>query len=179
MKSRFIQQLTKYYRILEQDVGQATPQVAPQDTQQVTPEAQPNQPQPAASPKSSVRYAVLSQLVLDAFKTTQIRYKDDIKYSDNIIRTPHEATKYQEIIKRNLAPDLQKKLQSNVGKSDQENDLDSADMMKLTQLALQALFFVSKDVDSTEFNDIASTDKITVDNARQVTEKIRNFVSER
>jgi hypothetical protein len=121
----------------------------------------------------------LAQLVVDAFKTLEIQHKDDIKFSDNIVRSANEAYQYLKIIKRNIAPDLQRKLQQNVGKSENQNDLDSADLIKLTQLALSALFFRPKDADSAEFNNVTDIEKVTVDNAKDIIQKIQMYISQR
>jgi len=185
MKSRFISLLNQYQTILEQDINQP-PQPDQQMDQSMGQQSDPSmnqqpqqQPQQQEPIKSSVGYAVISQLVLDAFKTVEINNKNDIKFSDNKVRTPKEAYNYLEIIKRNLAPDLQNELKQDVGKSENTKDLDSADLINLTQLALEALFFRPKDTDSAEFNNIATIEEVTVENAKEVIEKIRSYVSER
>ena len=185
MKSKFLELLNEYKLLLEQpeaaevpapDAPEAT-QGAEDPTQQA---ASPASPTPQPIEQASVGYAVLVQLLLDAFKTMNIRNPNDIKFSDNVARTPQEAYKYLEIIKRNLEPDLQQKTQEDVGKNQQGNaKMDSADVVNVANLAIKALFFTPKDMESTEYSEIASTQKVTVDNAFQVYEAIRNFLSER
>lgn len=175
MKSLFTDKITDYYKLLEQDIG--TPDQTAPTPDQNQQSAQLQQTPPPV--KSSVGYAVLAQLVVDAFKTLDIQNKDDIKFSDNIVRSANDAYQYLKIIKRNIAPDLQTKLQQNVGKSENKNDLDSADLIKLTQLALSALFFRPKDADSAEFNNITDIEKVTVDNAKEIIQKIQMYISQR
>lgn len=158
------------------DVGGTTDAQQPQNTPQGQ---QPEQQQPQQSEKASVGYAVMAQILLDAFKTTSILNKSDIKFSDNVARTPQDAYRYIEIIKRNLAPDLKAKIYQDVGKSTQVEDLDSADLIRLTNLAIKSLWFANKDVNSSEFSDIAKIDKVTTDNAKKIVNDIRRLIAER
>ena len=138
------------------------------------PQALPAQPTPKV--KSSVGYAVLAQTVLDALKTPTVKYKEDIKFSDNKIRTPQEAYQYLEIIKRNLPPDSQQKLTGDMGKG-AAVDLDSSELVFLVQLGLKALFYTRKSEEDTPFNDLISIVKVDTDNAKEIMEKIRNLLS--
>ena len=172
---KFNDQYQEYLNLLEQDISDPSQAAMPQQMDQ---NAQPPQPQVESQP-ASVGYAVMAQLILNAYKTIDIPNKNDIKFSDNKIRTPEEAYKYLEIIKRNLAPDLQKELTFDVGKSTTKNDLDSADLIKLTQLALQALFFRPKDVNSSEFNNVIGLGNATVENAKDIVNQIQLILAER
>ena len=187
MKSQFENLYNKYKLLLEQpetaEVPAPNAPVAPQvpvatPDQAVSPASQTQQPPQAT--QASTGYAVLVQLMVDAFKTLNVRHPEDIKFSDNIARTPQQAYQYLEIVKRNLENDLQNKTQEDVGKGGNDSkNVDSADIINIANLAIKALFFRPKDVQSSEYNDIASIPKVTVDNAKQIYDNIRNILSER
>lgn len=185
MKNKFENLLNQYKMLLEQPEADPTMgaevNATPPDVG-ATPPAQgaPAQaPAPAQQP-TSVGYAVLVQVLLDAFKTLNVRNKADIKFSDNQARTPQEAYKYLEIVKRNLEPDLQRKTQQNVGDTQQgAGNVESSDIVNITNLALKAIFFPNKDPQTSEYNDIASNDKVDVNNAKEIFNAIRNYLAER
>jgi hypothetical protein len=191
MKSTFDQLLNEYKQLLEQDgdpaagapAGAPPPSPspagagAPPDPMGAGAGAQP--PQPPPKNPSSTGYAVLAQLVLDALKTPVVRDKEDIRFSDNTIRTPQEAYQYLNVIKRNLASDSQGKLQGDMGKSNDNKvpDLDTSELIYLAQLGLKALFYTRKDEKDSQFNDVASIVKVDTDNAKEIIEKIRSLLS--
>jgi len=180
MKSKFEELLKNYNLLMEQPLTPA-PDVGAAPDATVAPTGGPDATTPIPTPvqqPSSVGYAILVQLLLDAYKTTNIRHKDDIKFSDNIVRTPQEAYKYLEIVKRNLEPDLQQKTKETVGKGGaNEKSVDSTDLINIANLALKSLFFTPKDSETGEYNEIASQ-VVDVNNAKQIYNQIRNAVSE-
>jgi len=189
MKNQFEHLYNQYKLLLEQPEAAEVPvpeaPMQPQGAEATpdpaaSPASQPEQQPPQQAEQASVGYAVLVQLLLDAFKTINIKHTGDIKFSDNEARTPQDAYKYLEIVKRNLEPDLQQKQQQDVGKNDQgAKNVDSSDIINVANLAIKALFFTPKDTQTFEYSEIAATPKVTVDNAHQIYDSIRNFLSER
>lgn len=185
MKNNFEKLINSYRMLLEQPQEMSTPDAGgtmpDPNVAMSDPNAAGAAPAPQAAPvqPSSVGYAILVKLLLDAFKTLTVRVKDDIKFSDNVARTSQEAYRYLDIVKRNLEPDLQRKTQEDIGKGGNDvKSVDSADIINIANLALKALFFTPKDPESAEYNDIANK-VVDVNNAKSVFEMIRNVLSER
>lgn len=148
------------------------------------PEGEPAPAPAQAGPKpSSVGFAIITQLILDALRVKQPNNLADKKYSDNKARTPEEAWKYIEIIKRNLPLDIQQKLEGDVGGAEGEadRDLDSLNIVDMANLGLKALFFLPKleEEDGAEYSDLSKVTKVDTANAEQIFEELRNFLSTR
>jgi hypothetical protein len=136
-------------------------------------------PQQPAEP-SSVGFAVVTQIILDALRVKQIPHISDKKYSDNFARTPQEAWKYLDIVTRNLPAQSQQKAQQDVGKGGDE-DLDELNIVDMANLAIKALFFVPKieESEGEEYSNLANITKVTTENAKQTYNQIREFLSTR
>jgi hypothetical protein len=186
---RTFEKLLKEYRtLLEQDApigGGAAPTPAPSPAGAPPPDGAPTPnpqqpPQQQKAPPASVGFAVVTQIILDALRVKQPIHNEDKRYSDNKARTPEEAWKYLDIVTRNLPRQSQQKAQQDVGKGG-DDDLDSLNIVDMANLALKALFFVPKlqEEESTEYSSLANVTKVTTENAQQVFNEIRNFLSTR
>lgn len=177
---KFLTQIEKYKRLIAeaqdvqtqpaQDVG--TPEAGIE--QQVTPQ-QPA-PQPTPQKKASQGYTTLTNIILNAFKTIKPRFHNDVKYSDNRARNSKEAFKYLEIVKRNLPEGIQQRISQSGGQGG-FGDVDELTIINMANLALQALFTTPKDEESSEYSTISSIDEVTPENAKQVYQQIRDFLS--
>ena len=135
--------------------------------------------------KSSVGYAVIAQLVLDALKPNPIKNEQDLVYSDyKVVNKPEEELGENEmttnqalkILYRNVPSDTRTKLQGDMGQGI-TGDLDSSELATLTQLGLDALFYHSKDRQDSSYNSLISDVKLDTSNAKQKMEEIRSLVS--
>ena len=178
---KFITLLEKYKKILSE-----APEIPAQDVEAPAPDAgagqppampdvQPQQPQPPPE-KASQGYVALTNIILNAFKTIRPRFHGDVKYSDNKARDAKQAFQYLEIVKRNLPDGIQQKISQTGGKGG-FGDVDELTIVSMANLALQALFTTPKDEESSEYSTISSIEKVTPENAKQVYQQIRDFLS--
>jgi hypothetical protein len=176
---KFLTQLAKYKQLIAEaqeapapDVSAHAPDAPP------APDAMGQPPAPPAPPpeKASQGYTALTNIILNAFKTIKPRFHGDVKYSDNKARDAQEAFKYLEIVKRNLPEGIQQKISQSGGKGG-FGDVDELTIVSMVNLALQALFTTPKDEESSEYSTISSLEQVTPENAKQVYQQIRDFLS--
>lgn len=179
MKRKFEQLLESYQKLLEQPAPPTPP--TPVEAPVVDPAAQPvAPPQPVKKEPATIGFTVLTKLILDAFKTKKPQYHNDLKFSDNKARTPDEAFKYLEIVSRNLPPESQNKLEAGINnKGGTTADMDGLTLIDAANLAINALFYYPKldEEESTEYNDIAQIVDVTPENAKEIYQKIRSYLS--
>lgn len=178
MEYKFDCLLKEYKQLLEQeqpDAGNPNPPdtagQAPQDAQPMSPDQNATQPPP--SQPVSPAMVFLTNLILQAFKTKQPLYKQDIKFSDNKAQNVNEAFDYLDIVLRNLPETVRQKIESSKG-GEAINDIDEGNIVDAANLALKALFYTPKELD-TEYHDIASNMEVTEENAKQIYDSINRF----